>query len=815
MQLNIEQKKLIQAKPNGQILIKGVAGSGKTTVAVNRIPFLLNNYCFQKEDCILAVTFNKTLVNYIEYLYEKVDQEDQMSFKEIMNASENKVDIQTIDSIMYKYFMNFKKKKKLEYEVLYNNKEKINILSESIAQMKKEYPKVKILDQKKTLFMLDEIDWIKSCDYMEKEEYQNIDRLGRMSNKGKEGPQRLNKRSDSRAAIFEVMLLYNEKLKEKGYIDFKDMALLALEEAKNGVQKKYTHILIDESQDLTRVQIEFLKLLYHPKEYGSFCFIADTAQSIYPHSWFVKGRSFTSIGFDMTGKSNSLSKNYRTTTQIAQAAYSLIEKDPNIVEDENYVKPALMDKKGEYPVYKWTKNPQEEAEYIKNEIKNNLLSTYQAKEIAIIARNKNQLEYMEGYLKNQGIKCSILNKTNPKFEEDEIKLLTMHSIKGLEFKVVMIIGLNKGKIPFVSYQGMEDLEMQETSDRKLFYVGMTRATELLYLSNSSKPSKFIYELEPSYLKIRQNTKMKKFFSIKLDEYLFQERIIDLYSNEERVRQWVISELIHTYKYPMSLIDVEYKVNNFSNPGFVDIVVNIYKKNTKIPYIFIETKAAFGGINGGLDQLKSYMSNSQTCQYGIVTDGNELRMINKGFEEIQDIPQFHSSMIPSSIEEYTYVDLKHNKNYELLRDPSDYKELVIRDQQQNTDYKAEKLEELYMYGEIVAGIPKLASEEIGNSFHLPTEWVQNKEDCFLLKVTGDSMEGANIQDGDYVVIKKQNTAENMDLVAATIDENATLKKFMSMGDTILLIPENKKYEPIQMKSNQVYINGVVIGILKRG
>jgi hypothetical protein len=58
----------------------------------------------------------------------------------------------------------------------------------------------------------------------------------------------------------------------------------------------------------------------------------------------VKCRSFTSVGFDIKGRSTSLAKNYRTTTQIAEAAYSLLEKDLHIIEDENFVKPSLLDK---------------------------------------------------------------------------------------------------------------------------------------------------------------------------------------------------------------------------------------------------------------------------------------------------------------------------------------------------------------------------------------------------------------------------------------------------------------------------------------
>lgn len=71
----------------------------------------------------------------------------------------------------------------------------------------------------------------------------------------------------------------------------------------------------------------------------------------------------------MTGRSNSLSKNFRTTTQISQAAYSLIEACPEIVEDENFVPPALIDKQGVFPVFKTFSSERQQACFIADEIK--------------------------------------------------------------------------------------------------------------------------------------------------------------------------------------------------------------------------------------------------------------------------------------------------------------------------------------------------------------------------------------------------------------------------------------------------------------
>ena len=78
----------------------------------------------------------------------------------------------------------------------------------------------------------------------------------------------------------------------------------------------------------------------------------------------------------------------------------------------------------------------------------------------------------------------------------------MHSIKGLEFKVVMIVGLNNKYIPLRSVANeFEDSEMVESRDRKLLYVGMKRATEQLFLTSDSAPSKFIKDIDYKYLRL--------------------------------------------------------------------------------------------------------------------------------------------------------------------------------------------------------------------------------------------------------------------------------------------------------------------------
>lgn len=813
MKLNIEQRRIIQSKPSGHVLVRGVAGSGKTTVAVNKIPFLLKNYCYDKNDSVLMVTYNKSLINYVKYIYgeiEKYNEQEQVSLDIYGADDKDKLEIRTIDSIIYRYFKLYIKNNRLPDLNVATYQQQNNAIIDAITQVKKTYENVKSLNVQNLTFLKEEICWIKACNYMELEEYQSIDRLGRTSSNNGDSPQKLRKNSKVREAIYETMLQYNNNLKSQNIIDFQDMAQMALKQAEKYVVKKYTHIIIDESQDLTRVQLEFIKKLYMDKEYSTLLFVSDNAQSIYPQSWLVKGRSFTSIGLDMKGKSTSLSKNYRTTTQIAQAAYSLIEGDINIVGDDNFVKPSLIDKQGVYPVYSGFQNKEKEADFIVDTIKNQLKDNYDYKDIAVIAKLKNQLSEIKVYLQKNNIPYKELsNNEEMDFNENSIKLLTMHSIKGLEFKVVMIIGLNDKNIPLRSVANeFEDSDIVESRDRKLLYVGMTRATEQLFLTSDGTPSKFIKDIDYKFLRLNSNSNFRRFHRIELEKYLFQEKIVDKYSNEEITRQWILDELMNTYGYSKELLDIEFKVNIGSQNGLVDVVVYIYKNKVKVPYIFIETKKWGTGTERAMTQLQSYMSNNKQVAYGIATDGNEIKIINSEFEPMEDIPMFNSSMVPTSIETFEFIDLVHKRSHEFIRESNNEREIIVEDSDTEENVVA-----LPIFNDIAAGAPIEINNDFQGAFYLPEQWIKSPQDTFILKIKGDSMIKANINNGDLVAIKKQATANNNEIVAVDIDGNATLKRLMVMGSNVLLIPENDAYEPMMLPGEDVRIIGIAVGVVK--
>ena len=651
MRLNVEQRRIIENKPNGHVLVKGVAGSGKTTVAVHKIPFLLKDYTYEKDDKILVITYNKSLINYIKYIYEEIErnkENEQLTLGIYESGDKDKLYIETIDNMMFKYFTSYIKEEKLEKLRVATEKQINKAMVEAINVVKQEYEKVNVLDRKNLTFIIEEIRWMKSCNYTDIEEYQTIDRIGRISNNNVESTHKLRKNSKIRKAIFEVMIQYNDNLKKEKLVDLQDVALMALKQAKREVGEKYTHIIVDETQDLTRVQLEFIKTLYMNRSYSSMLFVSDTAQSIYPEAWLVKGRSFTSIGLDMTGKSTSLSKSYRTTMQIAYAAYSLIEDDKNILEDDNFVKPSLIDKQGVYPVYRGFKNKVSEAEYIAETIENELKNKYDYKDIAIISKFKNQLKDIKIFLEKNNIPYKELESNEElDFNEDCVKLLTMHCIKGLQFKAVIIAGLNDKIIPSRDFANeFEDSDFVESIDRRLLYVGMTRATEELFLSSYGNLSKFIKDISCKYLRINSKCNFRKLHRIDIDEYLFTYKIDDIYKSEEITRQWIISELMNRYGYPKDLIDVEVKVNIEAKAEVVDIVVYVYENKDKVPFIFIKSNKLGAGTESEISHLKICMNIFDTVKYGVVTDGNEIVIINDDFEEVDDIPSFNKRMISS-------------------------------------------------------------------------------------------------------------------------------------------------------------------------
>jgi repressor LexA len=117
----------------------------------------------------------------------------------------------------------------------------------------------------------------------------------------------------------------------------------------------------------------------------------------------------------------------------------------------------------------------------------------------------------------------------------------------------------------------------------------------------------------------------------------------------------------------------------------------------------------------------------------------------------------------------------------------------------------------LLGEIAAGYPRDANQSVEDVFPLPKQLV-GEGDLFLLKVVGDSMIDAAIADGDWVVVREQQVAENGEIIAAMIEGEATVKSYRMSDGHIWLIPHNPAFAPIQ--GDGATILGKVVSVLRR-
>ena len=122
----------------------------------------------------------------------------------------------------------------------------------------------------------------------------------------------------------------------------------------------------------------------------------------------------------------------------------------------------------------------------------------------------------------------------------------------------------------------------------------------------------------------------------------------------------------------------------------------------------------------------------------------------------------------------------------------------------------------LVGTVTAGMPILAQENIEDTFAFPVNLMGTSSECFMLRVKGQSMINAGINDGDYLMVRQQNTAENSDIVVAMVNddtsEGATVKRFFKEDDRIRLQPENDSMQPIY--GTDVSVLGKVIGIYRQ-
>jgi repressor LexA len=152
---------------------------------------------------------------------------------------------------------------------------------------------------------------------------------------------------------------------------------------------------------------------------------------------------------------------------------------------------------------------------------------------------------------------------------------------------------------------------------------------------------------------------------------------------------------------------------------------------------------------------------------------------------------------------------------LRRDPTKPRAIEVRfDTNSGVAMERRPARHVPLIGEVAAGTDVLAQENVEDLIPLPSDFT-GEGDLFMLRVRGESMIGAGILDGDFVVARQQSVADNGDIVVAGIPgDEGTVKTFRREGTSVVLVPSNPTMEPMRFDADEVSIYGKVVTVLRR-
>jgi superfamily I DNA/RNA helicase/mRNA-degrading endonuclease RelE of RelBE toxin-antitoxin system len=465
LNLHPDQREYAFADTNGPLLVKGTAGSGKTTIGLYRALHLAKQQTlFAERPDILFVTYNETLATAIDQLFCELRGEDIREQITVTTLRDWAMDFVRIGEIA-------------------KDQQLSNCLSEGISAARKAFPDLDSMHRQGNKFFAAEIaDVIKGRGVSTLKEYKELDRYGRDTG--------LRRRSQ-RPFVWRVYEVYQDEMDRQGLYDYEDPIMLALDElASCGEGALYDAVIVDEAQDLRPIEIELVARLAGGRNSPRLTLLADPQQSIY-----YKGISWREAGVEIVGRTKTLTKNFRNTREILAAAWSLAEHGTGA--DDDAISSEAASRRGPRPRVTVTTDFVSQVR-VAEQIILDLCQKgqYNPGDFAVLAHRREDVNNIRVSLANASIPVMHYRDEDFDIREYRAKAITMHSAKGLEWPVVIVVGLEAGKLPREHPDTMEQEELlsEVIQDRKLLYVAMTRAMELLYLIGSVPCSSFLNEI---------------------------------------------------------------------------------------------------------------------------------------------------------------------------------------------------------------------------------------------------------------------------------------------------------------------------------
>ncbi|MBL7791126.1 MAG: ATP-dependent helicase [Saprospiraceae bacterium] len=466
--LHPSQRALVNGHFKGSMKVTGGAGTGKTVAALHRAKYLLENDLGRNGKRILFTTFTKSLTRNLEKELPgmRIDTSkialinlDRFAVEEAQRLSLVNETVKILD------FPGARKSQDIWDEVL-----DYELSAFGSRFLDAEWKNVILFNHVKT-----------------EQEYFNTPRTGqhtRISRKDK-------------MQIWKLCQAYQQRKMELNYVDQHEVYNLLYDHYREVQEKPFGHIIADEIQDFSNVELRLLRVLVEEKPNDLFL-VGDPLQRIYGRSL-----NFSKAGINVRGRrSRRLKINYRTTEEIKRAAVSTIQHIAfdDFDGEEESKKGYVSLRHGLAPTYPVFKEKGQELDFIMDKIYAYTdplqEDAFHLKDICIAARTRNALKDITSRLHNEQVAYYDITTGSGKGDREKgVHLSTFHNMKGLEFKVVFLIDVNERTLPFhpADYANWDETAQKEhdQSELALIYVAMTRAVHVLHLTGIGSRSKVL------------------------------------------------------------------------------------------------------------------------------------------------------------------------------------------------------------------------------------------------------------------------------------------------------------------------------------
>lgn len=474
LKLDPEQEKLRTFGKSGPVLVKGGPGTGKSTLAIYRVQTLLEKGIKP----ILFTTYTKALVAYSQQLLTQLLGGEPEACG---------VTVSTVDSLNYKYYTQTYGKPNIA-----TDKQSLSCLKTAleIAEIpgKNRFDRIgrrQNIERLGLPYLLQEFEEaIDGWGVATQAEYLALERRGRgfpLSAKLRE-------------AMWSIYETWGREMAKNGLITWPQLRRKALEKITQLPAPPYEAIVIDEAQDLSPVALRCILALVPSLK--ALYLTADASQSLYQ-----RGFSWKKIRADLNvaGRTLILKQNYRNTAQIIAACTAIFSGTE--AGDADCLQQTPSAYEGEIPTLILTDNLKQETQQIRaffiESAKRYRLPIHGG---AVLCPRSEMGRNLARELTRQGTDARFVSGHEIDLNANYIKVMTLHSAKGLEFPFVAVVGLNKDILPYFG-DDLPEEEKPVVSDeqRRLFYVGCSRAMRSLIVSGlRSAPSPFLEGLSVPY-----------------------------------------------------------------------------------------------------------------------------------------------------------------------------------------------------------------------------------------------------------------------------------------------------------------------------